>query len=454
MKNIPLTVFFVLVIITGSIAAYMLWNVPQRFTPQNELIGENLVDVFSTTQVEEIRIADEDSEVILSKDNGNWVVDNRQDYPVDEVAEINELVESILLLRVGLEIPAEPQHYAEMGLLAPAEEEKAEAYLEKRREEGEDNPEDPRGLRITMKGAGDKTFADLVLGEEFGNTPGERYRGMVLRSLAGNEGVWKVLGTLNRRTGEAASGGEVRRGEISEPKAWLEYDFLEVEKIQSISLSAPNDDEFEAWTVSRDTENGDFTLPDLDEDMEMDTSATNGFKKLFSKMRFEDVLEPTEAEKRQNAEGARNAVIKTFEGFTYTLNFAPLETEEANEDEDSPPPPSSNYVGTIQVEGTFSETREKGADETPENAKALDETHSAKLELLKSKLEKAKSYEGTTYEFAQFVISSLNKTRDELVKEKAPPSPDDDNAQTVPGRRPSAVSPPIRVPPVSPQNNR
>ncbi|NIP92168.1 MAG: hypothetical protein GWO24_01300, partial [Akkermansiaceae bacterium] len=85
---------------------------------------------------------------------------------------------------------------------------------------------------------------------------------IVVRDLAGNKGAWKVVGSINRRTGELG-GSDVRRGPIAEPKSWLAYRFIEVEKIKGISLSAPNDEEFEGWTVTRETEEGDFTTGDL-----------------------------------------------------------------------------------------------------------------------------------------------------------------------------------------------
>jgi hypothetical protein len=466
MKKIPRPILIGLLLVTAFLAYLNLRNVPQRFSPTNELIGENLIDPFGTTDLTEVRIADAENEVILRKNGAAWVVANRQNYPIDSIQEINHLIDSIALFRVGLEIRSEDSHHAEMGLLAPSAKKQAEAYQEQRKSEGEENPTDPRGLLISMKGSGEKVFANMILGQTFGDNPGERYRGIVLRSLSGHKGVWKILGTLTRRTGEAAAGAtEVRRGQLSSPKAWLSYKFLEIQNIKSISLSAPNDKEFKAWSVTRETDQGDFTTGDLKEDEEMDTGTTGSFKTLFGKLRFEDVLDPAEAEKKKDSANARQAIITTFDNFTYTFDLTPMKAEaEEKENDNSPPLPSSNYIGTVNISAKFPATRDKDENETEEQAKAQDQLFTAKQENLNYKLEQEKGYESHTYEFAQFSISSLNKARDEIVKAKAPPSPEGSTPPTalpngfppaggiLPGT-PSAVTPPVRVPPIPPKEN-
>lgn len=462
MKKTPLRILIGLVVVTVSIAAYTLWKVPQRFSPTHELIGEDLIEAFDVDLLEEVRIANSETEVVLRRKGNAFVVANRQDYPIDNVGELRALVDAIARFRVGLEIPADEKHYAEIGLLEPADKKQAEAHQEKRKKEGVEDPADPRGLLISMKGAGDKVFAKMVLGNSFGNTS-DRQQSLILRNLTGHEGIWRILGTLTLRTGEATPGAnDVRRGPLSDPKAWLSYKFIEVENIKSISLSAPNDKEFKAWTVTRETALGDFTTGDLKEDEEMDTSGTSSFKTLFEKLHIEDVLDPAEAEKKKDRENARQAVITTFDGFTYTFDLTPMKVEE-EEGDDVPSTTFSNYIGTVKIEAKFQETRTKGESETAEQAKALDLAFATELDNLTFKLENEKPYEEHTFEFAQFSISSLNKARDQIVKAKAPPSPEGDTPPAglpnglpgslppglIPGgARPSAVTPPVRVPPV------
>ncbi len=457
MKPIPLIVFLVLLAASSVTALVTLFKNSARFSSKNELVGKKLVTGFSSSDVLKVRLAKAENEVVLTRKDDKWVVPSRTDFPIDSAKEIERLVASLLALQVGLEIPADAKHFALMGLLSPDEKEQIEKHKESEKAKGEEDPADPSGLLVTFFGAGDSVHSSIIFGEDFGGDPGQPLRGIVVRDLAGNKGVWKVVGTINRRTGELG-GTDVRRGPLAEAKSWLAYKFLEVEKIKSIALSAPNDKEFKGWAVTRETEEGDFAAGDVAEDEEMDTGSASAFKTLFAKLRFEDILDPAEAEKKKDPAGARQAVFTTFEGFTYTFDLVPIKAEEKSEDEDGPPPPPSNYVGTVKIEGKFAETRVKGENETEEQAKAQDQAFALTLENLKAKLVREKAYEAHTYEFAQYTVNSLLKSRSEIVKKKAPPPPegkdDKKGAGKLPGNRPSAVTPPVRIPPVPPKKNK
>ena len=67
MKNTRLLFLIGVTAISAIMATVMLLNTPERFSPDNEQIGEYLVKSFSEDAVEEIRIKDSDNEVILKK---------------------------------------------------------------------------------------------------------------------------------------------------------------------------------------------------------------------------------------------------------------------------------------------------------------------------------------------------------------------------------------------------
>lgn len=467
MKQTPFFILLGVTVASVTSAMVMLFNTPERFTPRNESVGDLLIETFKAAEISELRIAqaealapedgklpegDKINETVLKRTSKGWVVANRQDTEVDNPLEIVALLKAVNQFRVAVHIPAEEDHFAQMQLLAPSAAESARAYMEKQIAEGNKSPIDPRGLRLTAKGEGDKVLFDVILGPTFGEGGTDRFVGMTLRSEAGNKGIWKVMGALSRDTGSARREGNpttrpARRGRIVEPKAWLLNRFIEVNKIKSIALSAPNDKEFVAWTVSREDENGDFTVPDLKEDEEMDTAGTGTFNSLFSSLQFEDILDAAEADSKKDSAKARKAVITTFEGFVYTFDLTPMKSEE-EESDSAAPSAATNYVGTVKIEGNFKTTREKDPNETEDNAKMLDEAHKAEVDQLKFKLAREKGYEGRVYEFAQFSISSLDQARDQLVKKKAPDPPEEGETPGTPGlgKGPSAVSPAIRIP--------
>ena len=450
MKNKRLLFLVGVTAISAIIATSMLLNTPERFSPNNEQIGDYLVKPFGEAAVAEIRIKDSENEVVLKRGENGWVVANRQDYPIDNPGEVRQLLRSLQQFKIGLEVPAEPEHFAQIGLLSPESAEEAETYQEERKKEGEPNPADPRGMQVSVKGTNGTTLVDLILGEQFGEIASRAPRGFVVRSEAGYPGIWKALGTLNQATGDAESKNtDKRRGPIATPTSWLSYKFIEVAKLKSITLSAPNDKEFLGWTVSREDENGEFSTGDLKEDEEMDTAATGSFKSLFNSLRFEDVLEKDAFTKAKDAKNARRAVLTTFDGFTYTVDLSPKTSEQEESGEDTPPPPSPNYVGTVKVTGNLLEQRAKKDGETEEEAANADQLFKATLDNLKYKLELEQVFSGQTYEFANFSISSLDKARDGIVKKKEEEAAEGGAAAGLPPTAPgaTAVSPPIAIPP-------
>ncbi len=450
MNNKRLLLLVGVTAISAIIATSILLNTPERFSANNENIGDHLVTDFKEEDVAEIRIKDSENETILKQTENGWVVANRQDYPVDNPGEVSQLLKSLFLFKIGLELRAEEEHYAQIGLLSPEAADEAKAYQAELEKEGVVNPADPRGMHLSVKGRNGSTLVDLILGDEFGEIASRAPRGFVVRSEGDHPGVWKALGTLNQATGDAESKNtDKRRGPIATPTSWLSYKFIEVAKLKSITLSAPNDKEFLGWTVSREDENGEFSTGDLKEDEEMDTAATGSFKSLFNSLRFEDVLEKEAFSKAKDSKNARRAVLTTFDGFTYTVDLSPKTSEQEASGEDAPPPPSPNYVGTVKVTANLLEQRTKKEGETDEEAANAEELFKATLDNLKYKLELEKVFSGQVYEFANFSISSLDKARDGIVKKKEEEAAEGGAAAGLPATAPgaTAVSPPIAIPP-------
>ncbi len=435
--------------ISAIIATSILLNTPERFSANNENIGEHLVIPFKEDAVAEIRIKDSEDETVLKQTDNGWVVANRQDYPIDNPGEVAQLLRSLMLFKIGLELRAEKEHYAQIGLLAPEDADEAKAYQAELEKEGVSNPSDPRGIHVSVKGTDGSLLVDLILGEQFGEIASRAPRGFVVRSQGSYPGIWKALGTLNQVTGDAESKNtDKRRGPISAPTSWLSYQFIEVAKLKSITLSAPNDKDFQGWTVSREDENGDFSTGDLKEDEEMDTAATGPFKSLFNSLRFEDVLEKDSFAKVKDSKSARRAVLTTFDGFTYTVDLSPKASEQESEGDDAPPPPSPNYVGTVKVAANLVEERVKKEGETAEEAENADKLFKATLDNLKYKLELEKVFAGQVYEFANFSLSGVDKARDGIVKKKEEEDAGNGPAagNPAPGPGATAVSPPIAIP--------
>ena len=90
MKNRPLLFLVGVTAISAIIATSMLLDTRERFSPNNEQIGDPLVETFTQEAVAEIRIKDAENETILKQTENGWVVANRQNYPIDNPGEVDE----------------------------------------------------------------------------------------------------------------------------------------------------------------------------------------------------------------------------------------------------------------------------------------------------------------------------------------------------------------------------
>jgi hypothetical protein len=201
---------------------------------------------------------------------------------------------------------------------------------------------------------------------------------------------------------------------------WLAEEFIAPEKIKSVSLSQKGSDAV-AWKLVRNEENAEFKLEDLKPGEALSNENIAPIKSLLSFARFEDVVSAAAAVERGDAAGKRNAIIETFEGFTYKITITPLKpgTGSASSAPD-------NQLVTIAVSAKLPTERSKAEGEKPEDAKAKDEEFAARLKALNEKLAKEQSLTGRTFELSKNTLDALLKERETLVKkaETAPtPAP-------------------------------
>ena len=100
MNNKRLLLLVGVTAISAIIATSILLNTPERFSANNENIGDHLVTPFKEEDVAEIRIKDSENETILKQTENGWVVANRQDYPVDNPGEVSQLLKSLFLFKI------------------------------------------------------------------------------------------------------------------------------------------------------------------------------------------------------------------------------------------------------------------------------------------------------------------------------------------------------------------
>ena len=373
--------------------------------------GDTLFASFPATDIAHIEIIGADGSVTLVKKDGKWTVAQRENYPANAV-NVNEFIRALAELKVTRSLEAAPSFAPRFGM-----------------DEASTKPED-RGLTATFKDASGKELAKVSLGKNIEGSQdaspmGAMPVGRYIRNHADESGFYAV--------------NEMFFSVSANITRWLAEEFIAPNKIKSVSLSQKGSDAL-AWKLMRDTENAEFKLDDLKAGEALSSENVAPIKSLFSYARFEDVMTTAAAAERGDVAGKRNAIIETFDGFTYTLTITPLKpgTGPASSAPD-------NQLVTVAVSAKLPTERSKAEGEKPEDTKAKDEEFAAQLKALNEKLAKEQSLAGRTFELSKNTLDALLKERETLVK-KPEPAQNPGAAAGASTKTVEAVTQPIEVP--------
>ena len=247
------------------------------------------------------------------------------------------------------------------------------------------------------------------------------------------------------------------------PSEWISFDFFSVNGIESITLQPAADDTINGWTASRPNAGSDFTIHNLKAGRQPQTDKLTAFKSVLTNPRFEDVLSPEAAKEKRDESKARQLTLKTFEGFTYLLDYAPAKPEGAASEAEEPL--AGALILNVTVTTDFPSEREKKEGESEEEAKKADADFATTQKELKKKLTKEEALNAHYYLIADYNLAALNIGLDAIAKpvvktEAIAPStprpplgplaPQPPIGQSPPAPEPprpsSAVSPPVAIP--------
>lgn len=440
MNKRQVLIFWVIALaLGGAVTALKLTQKETTKSATLRAAGQTLFESFPATDIATVEIQGAAGAVTLAKKDGKWTVAQRDGYPAN-AGYVNEFIRTLGELEITRGMEAGPSSAPRFGM-----------------DDTATNPAE-RGLTATFKDAQGKELAKVSLGKniESGAEPspmgGPNAVGRYVRNHADISGFYAV--------------NEMFPSVSAEVPRWLNDDFLSPEKIKTITLSQAGKDE-PAWKLTRETEEAEFKLEGAAATEVLDTAAASPLKSLFSYARFEDVAMPDKLAEQVDAAGKRNAVIETFEGFTYTLTITPAKAAAtppppADPANPQPPPAADKYFVTVTVAAELPKERKKEDGEKPEDAKTKDSAFTERLKTLTEKLAKEKALAGRTFEVAKSTVDALVKERAQLIAKATPPPAADPNSgsvQTLPGgliAKPpgqattppiEAVTPPIAVPP-------
>jgi len=362
----------VLGVLVGGLGLYFYKQRKGSFAPSSFQSDAKVIKDFPLNDIAHLRILQGSNEVNLVRGE-RWTVKEKWNYPAS-FSDISEFLRKVWELKPVQQVEAGKSQYGRLQLLTPAEDSGTNS-----------------GTLVEFKDAKDTTVKSVVLGKKhmkesqggmFGGG-GEFPVGRYVLVPENPPRIWLVNETFSNIE--------------SRPEQWLDKDFIKVEKVKSVSVTFPDKPD-SSWSVSRETEAGEWKLLDPKEGEKFESSKASSLNYALSSPSFNDVLSPElKAEETGLAQGPA-ARLETFDGFVYNIRVG----GGTNED---------NRHLQVQVQGTFAKERTPAADEKPEDKDRLDKEFRDKTDKLQEKLNKEQSFGKWTYLVSKWTVDSLLKER-------------------------------------------
>ena len=430
-------------------------DVPDSISNKTELeVGSQIVPSDLIETVDSLTVISGDDKASLKKIDGRWVVSEKGDFPANYDS-INQIIGALREAKVAQSVVATDEYYDRFNL-DPATEE---------------DGEQPDTILLEKDG---KESSTIFLGKTRESTGGSGGRaGRFVRLSNDESGVYVVQESFSFLN--------------ASPDNWINKSLTPLkEGVVKMEVTAPNDESFKSWTVSRESVRDDFIVEGLGEKEETKSSETAALKNLLAGATFTELITSDDYKKRANEKAARQLKATDSTGTTFSITVTPEkkteEKEEKKEDGSNPTPaPAVDYFVSIEILNGPTKPEPIGPDASVQEKAVYAERVNNLADVSTGVNRMRKTYEGRYFLVSEATIGSLNKNRGELIQpkeeEKKPvsvatppirvPSPGDKavNSPPLPGintpppsiARPKetqnkpkieAVTPPIQVPPI------
>jgi hypothetical protein len=404
MKRNQLILLVVLVAAIGGAGLYLHNRENASWQGSDQRLGQKLIENFPLNDVAHIRIKDVTNEVNLIRKDDVWTVQERGGYPAS-FAEIGQMLRKFWEMTV-----AQPQNVSaaqlnRFELVAPGKGGASGTLVEFKGKDG-------KNLQTLLLGKKHMRAGQADAGMPGGGWPDGRYV-MVGDSVSSVALVTDALTDV-------------------EPKAehWLDKELFKVEKVKSVAVTSTN--ATNNWTLTRDSEQGDWKLAEAKPGEEVDKSKVSGVANVLSAPSFTDVVLPDKKPEELGLGGGSVATIETFDGFTYKVSIGDTNGE-------------GNYYIRTDIAASLPKERTPVPDEKPEDKARLDKEFKDAQDKLAEKLKKEETTEKWSYVVSKWTIDPLLKERKDLIAEK---KEETTSAPTItPGVTSPSVTRPGELPP-------
>ncbi len=391
MKSQTVILLWIIAIVLGIVACIIKFGSDDENQTRSRLApGELIIANLPIREITKVSLSQGGENTTLVRiDDNEWVITERDNYPIDYEL-LRNLLGALSELTVTQGYPAGDKHHVRFGLAS-------------------DNTDAINSM--------DQALAATIFRGE--NAVVEKvYLGKIL-GTSRNGGRFIRLGS---DAGAVYTVNETFPGVSASPRDWISKDFLKIDQIESIKVTAPADPHFTEWQLIRQPKTdgspnpeGQFQLADLGENEVMQLTSTNTFRNLFAYSNVVDVISDAQASEVANPDPKlkRQVTIRTHDGLNYVLNMQPLnEQPPAMERDDRLPPTPSNYLLTIGISSDVSENSPASHDKTSEESAGA----SGQDASTQQRLVEAKSLTGRIFQVSHSTIAAFLMTRSDFAK--------------------------------------
>jgi hypothetical protein len=374
-RNQFLAVLAALAVLVAGGAGIAWWK-RASYEVADVRVGQRLLEGLKVDEVAQVDVADAQGTVTLVRGEGGWSVKERGGFPAD-IDPIRDLLVKLHELKVvqaeGLTDAIKPR----LQLAAPGAGAKPEET----------------GTLVELKARDGKSVAKLVLGKQA--TKEARGPGLGMGVPSGRY-VW-VAADPQR----VSVVSEPFAGVAAKPQEWLAKELLRLERPKSLTVVGP--DGHARWSVSKDSEAGDWKLAGAGK---FNTGRAQDAASALYGLRIADAAAGV-SDADAGLDKPTLVRATTFEGWAYEVRIG------------KPAPGGRRYVKT-SVTGAVPETRTAAADEKPEDKEKNEKAFADRKDLLAAKLAREKAVAGQTVLVESSTLEPLLRDRAALLAMEKP----------------------------------
>ena len=341
-----------------------------------------LAEEFDTGSIYAVTIKDNDRTITMHRKDDGWKLADKYDYPAN-VQELMRFIVDLTETRIAQTLPLSPGQEKDIKLTPEA----GAVTVTLADKAGNDLKSFVFGKKLEKETDASQLPPQMMMYGMGGNTPVGRYV-----SIDGNASI--VANTFALVDEKVSN--------------WFDSEFFKVSDMKSATLSQ---NATPIWSVSRDNSTADLSLVgDVPAEKEVDTSKLSAIKSAFSWIRFNDVAAPTAKPEELGLDRAKVLTVIGFDGTVYTITFgAPVDGKQ--------------YL-KVALAWNGATERTPGADEKPEDKAKLDAEFATKVKDSQTKTKALNDrLSPWVYEVGTSALSAVDKSLNDLLKDKPKPEP-------------------------------